>query len=265
MAVILKQDLVPQDMPGCSEILAASKREAADVTVGTTLFMRHYHVRSEGEYKRQMMARGKVMHHSLGSMIYGSTTDYSTDYDRNYGSLSSFILADSCGQLLCPTGHAVTPIPITEAVRIPSPDEIIQVHVTANMLEEKAKHYAPFLNREKLEADSDELVEGGKVFFERVMNGLDDIGVDTSSPCELFMALKNLGAYVEPREIADTLIETGSHIILISTFNGIALTYAREVLGCLKKANLKAIVIMGGLLNENMPGEELPVDVEENF
>ena len=289
--------------------------------------------------------------HSLGSMIYGSTTDYTGDYDRNYGSLSSFVLADTCGQLLFPTGHAVTPIPITEAVRIPSPDEIIQVHVTANMLEEKAKHYAPFLNVEKMTAIKDRLVAGGGLFFERVMNGMDDIGVDTRNPCELFMALKamgpaqlesrygagkedsqamrgripiqptdivwtinhrkdvicqriknlehslegvpavvastdvhefgkeivksvlekagmtifDLGANVEPDEIADTLIETDAKFILLSTFNGIALTYAKKLQDVLKKRQIQAHVIMGGLLNENIAGSDLPVEVSDDL
>ena len=62
-----------------------------------------------------------------GSMMYGNTIDFSSDYDRNYGALCSFVLADSCAELLFPSGHAVTPIPITEAIRIPSADEIIQV------------------------------------------------------------------------------------------------------------------------------------------
>jgi methylmalonyl-CoA mutase cobalamin-binding domain/chain len=289
--------------------------------------------------------------HAMGSMLYGNTIDFSADYDRNYGALCSFVLADTCGQMLFPTGHAVTPIPITEAIRIPSADEIIQVHVTANMLETKAKHYQAFLDIEKMTAEKDTLIKGGKVFFERVMNGLDELGIDTRNPNELFMALKalgparleehfgagqadpnamrghipikptdivwtigqkkdqicknigglehsldnvnaivgatdvhefgkeivkavllkagmhifDLGANVEPQEIVDTAIETESKFILISTFNGIALTYGKTLLDCLKKAGLHEVVIMGGLLNENMDGESLPVDVTDKL
>lgn len=288
---------------------------------------------------------------AMGSMLYGNTIDFSHDYDRNYGALCSFVLADTCGQLLLRTGHAVTPIPITEAIRIPSADEIIQVHITANMLEDKARHYQAFLDMEKLSAVKDTLVQGGKVFFERVMNGLEDIGIDTKNPCEVFLALKalgpakleeqfgagredpqamrgrvpikptdivwtidqrkeqicknigglehsldhingivactdvhefgkeivkaillragmtvfDLGANVEPKEIVDTVIETESTFVLISTFNGIALTYGRELTASLKEAGLDVVVIMGGLLNENMDGESLPVEVNEKL
>ena len=288
---------------------------------------------------------------SPGSMLYGNTIDFSNDYDRNYAALCSFVLADTCGQMLLPTGHAVTPIPITEAIRIPSAEEIIQVHVTANMLEEKAKHYQAYLDMDKMTVLKERLVIGGQIFFERVMNGLDDMGVDLKNPNELFLALKalgpaaleehfgagkkdphamrgripikptdivwtidqrkdqickniggldhsldhvnavvactdvhefgkeivkaillkagmdvfDLGANVEPQEIVDTVIETESKFILISTFNGIALTYAKELMASLQENGLDVYVIMGGLLNENMDGESLPVEVHEQL
>lgn len=291
-------------------------------------------------------------HHSMGSMLYGNTIDFSADYDRNYAALSSFVLADTCGQLIKPTGHAVTPIPITEAIRIPSADEIVQVHVVAHMLEEKATYYQAYLDREKLNAQKDILVAGGKVFFERVMNGLDEMGIDTKNPNELFLALKalgpakleeqfgagkadphamrghipikptdivatidhkkdeickhignlehsldktnavvactdvhefgkeivkaillkagmkifDLGANVSPKEVVDTVIETESKFVLISTFNGIALTYGKDLLADLKEEGLHDVtVIMGGLLNENMDGQSLPVDVGDTL
>ena len=291
-------------------------------------------------------------YHTPGSMMYGNTIDYSNDFNRNYGALSSFVLADSCAELLFPSGHAVTPIPITEAIRIPSADEIIQVHVTANMLEQKAHFYKDFLDVEKLKAQRDILLQGGKIFFERLMNGLDDIGIDTNNPCDMFMALKNmgvakmeelygsgkedskamrghipikptdivanidkrcdeicdsidnlensltgvnavvgatdvhefgkeivksvlieagatvfdLGANVTPDEVVDTVVETGSSFILMSTYNGIALTYGKTLLKDLKKKGLgDTTVIMGGLLNENMKGESLPVNVDKEL
>lgn len=288
---------------------------------------------------------------SPGSMLYGNTIDFSYDYDRNYAALCSFVLADTCGQMILPTGHAVTPIPITEAIRIPSAEEIVQVHVTANMLEEKAKHYQAYLDMEKMTVLKERLVIGGQIFFERVMNGLDDMGIDLTNPNEMFLALKalgpatleehfgagkkdvqamrgripikptdivwtidqrkeqicknigglehsldginaivactdvhefgkeiikaillkagmnvfDLGANVAPQEIVDTVIETESKFVLISTFNGIALTYAKELMICLKENELDIHVIMGGLLNENMDGEALPVEVHDQL
>lgn len=288
---------------------------------------------------------------SLGSMIYGNTIDFSNDYDKNYGALSSFQIADMAVQMHRPTGHAITPIPITEAVRVPSPDEIVQAHVISNMLEAKAQHYSSFMNWEKIECEKDKLVIGGQIFFERVMNGLDDMGIDIKNPCELFMSLKEIGAArleeyfgvgkkdpyamrgriplrptdivwtinnkekkvskniknlknslenvkivlgatdvhefgkeivkavllkagakvfdlgssVEPQEVIDTTIETESQFVIMSTFNGIALSYAKSLCELLEQNNLKPTFFMGGLLNENMDGGGLAVDVSDKL
>lgn len=290
-------------------------------------------------------------HHTMGSMINGNTIDCTSDFYHNYATLSSYLIADTAGQLLFPTGHAVAPVPITEAVRIPSPQEIVEVHCIANAITAKAEHYAEYLNLDKMKAQRDQLLAGGKVFFERILNGLDDMKIDIKNPCELFMALKglgaarleelfgagqekpeamrghipvhptdivwtitnrrdeickrlgpmdtelqhvpavvactdvhefgkeivksvltkagmdvfDLGANVLPSEIADTVIETDSRFVLVSTFNGIALTYAKQLLKVLKQRNLHPVVIMGGLLNENLNGEELPVPVEHQL
>lgn len=288
---------------------------------------------------------------SVGSMLYGNTIDFSDNFEKNYGALSSFLIADMACQMHHPTGHAVTPIPITEAIRVPSPEEIVQVHVASKMLEEKAKYYSQYLDWNKMNMEKETLIIGGQLFYERVMNGLDDIGIDINNPCELFMSLKeigtarleehfgsgkkslnamrgriplrptdivwtinnrqkticneienlenslseikviavatdvhefgkeivksvllkagakvfDLGSSVEPQEIIDTAIETESKIIVISTFNGFALTYAKNLYELLEKSNLEMSVIMGGLLNENMDESGLAVDVSDKL
>lgn len=286
-----------------------------------------------------------------GSMIYGNTIDFGFDYDRNFGALASFVNGDIIGQNRCPSGHAVTVIPVTEAARIPSADEIIQGHMTVDIMIEKARFYENYINWDKIEADKNILVTCGRVFYERVLNGLDDIGVDLQHPGEILGALKaigpeqleekfgvgqadklamrhripvrptdivstinkkqsdisdkienisdslkgynvivgstdvhefgkeivknvllrananvfDLGSSVPVSEIVDTVVETESTVVLISTFNGIALSFAKELQEALDKNNLKAHIIMGGLLNENKDGSDLPVDVTEDL
>jgi len=286
-----------------------------------------------------------------GSMIYGNTIDFGFDYDRNFGALASFVNGDIIGQNRCPSGHAVTVIPVTEAARIPSADEIIQGHMTVDIMIEKARFYKNYINWDKIEADKNILVTCGRVFYERVLNGLDDIGVDLQHPGEILGALKaigpeqleekfgvgqadklamrhripvrptdivstinkkqsdisdkienisdslkgynvivgstdvhefgkeivknvllrananvfDLGSSVPVSEIVDTVVETESTVVLISTFNGIALSFAKELQEALDKNNLKAHIIMGGLLNENKDGSDLPVDVTEDL
>lgn len=225
--------------------------------------------------------------------------------------------------------------------------------MTVDMMFEKARFYAPFINWEKVEAEKNILVACGKIFFERVLNGLDDLGIDITHAGEVFGALKaigaeqleehfgvgqadkqamrgrwpvrptnivatimkkqddvcakvkvpvlegcldghrvivastdvhefgkeivknvmlkagatifDLGSNVPTTEILETMIETESRHIVISTFNGIALSYAQELVKGLRERNLSATIVMGGLLNENLEGSELPVDVTKQL
>ena len=71
----------------------------------------------------------------------------------------------------------------------------------------------------------------------------------------------DIGTNVATREIAEAVVETASQFIAVSTFNGIALSYATELLEALKSYDLDNPVFMGGLLNENQENGNLPVDV----
>lgn len=298
-------------------------------------------------------AMGKInKYNTPGSMIYGNTIDYGYDIPRNFGAMASFSMADAIGQMHFPSGHAVCPIPVTEAVRVPSADEIIEAHHTVDMMIEKAKHYGDYLDYEKVQSEADILVTCGNVFFERVLNGLDSMHIDITHAGEVLSALKaigvdqletnfgvglkkdnvmrgrvpvrptsiiqiiniqqdevmgkiknidekpltginvvvgatdvhefgkeicknilssaganvfDLGSTISIDELADTIIETESKVALVSTYNGIALSFAKDMLKKFKEENIDIPVIMGGRLNENMEGSELPVDVSKEI
>ncbi len=288
-------------------------------------------------------------HHTPGTMIFGNTVDYGLDYQRNYGALASFSLADAIFQRHTPTGHAVASVPVTEAVRIPTAQEIVDGHLTVDMMIEKSKFMAPFINWERVNAERDLYIFCGKIFFERMMNALDDLGVYINHPGEIFAALKaigprqlednfgagekttsgerlpvrptdmiknlnskkdqalarfgeieaelsgekvlvgstdihdygkeivkailtkagatvfDLGNYVTPEEVVDTLIETEAKAVALSTYNGIALSYAKELTEKMRESGTEATLILGGQLNENMEGGSLAVDVTEEL
>ena len=53
-------------------------------------------------------------------MVYGNTVDYTADHARNRDVLVEYLTVDIGAQLHRPTGHAINPVPLTEAERIPS-------------------------------------------------------------------------------------------------------------------------------------------------
>ena len=75
----------------------------------------------------------------------------------------------------------------------------------------------------------------------------------------------DIGTDASPDEIAETVIETDSDYVAISTYNGIALTFAKRVLAEMEKAGITVPVFMGGVLNETMDGEKLPIDVTDKL
>ena len=284
-----------------------------------------------------------------GSMIYGNTIDFGTDIPRNYGALSSFTMADIIGQMKYPTGHAVTAIPVTEAIRVPSAEEIIDSHHTVDIMMEKAQYYMNFIDFGHIEEEARLLNVCGNVFFERVLNGLDDLGVDITHAGQIMAVLKGIGSEQLERsfgvgrldklamrgrvpvcptniiqtisatgdhlisrmkglvekplsginvvlgatdihvfgkevikkillvaganvydlggatpveEFADTLIETGSKFLVVSTYNGMAYSFAKAMAEKLKELHLEDVkFLMGGRLNEAMEGADLPEDV----
>ena len=76
----------------------------------------------------------------------------------------------------------------------------------------------------------------------------------------------DLGTYVTAEEITDNVMETECRAVFISTFNGVALSFAKEVLSKLKEQGLDNVtLVLGGALNENMDGSMLALDVTDDL
>lgn len=129
----------------------------------------------------------------LGSMFYGDTISVSRNLSRNWGVVGEYLLWDIMAQLECPTGHAVHPLPITEALRIPSADEIAEIHSFGRQVEQAARRMHPWVNFEPARAFARQVTTAGQTVCERALAGLEDAGVDVANPLQLLYVLKGLG------------------------------------------------------------------------
>jgi methylmalonyl-CoA mutase cobalamin-binding subunit len=129
-----------------------------------------------------------------GSMVYGNTTIYAERVVENYANLASYLLIDIIGQRIRPTGHGLNPVPATEAMRIPEIDEIVEAHLFANRLAQRAEGYERLFDLEAADRVADRLVEAGQRFKENVLRGLAGSGIDTANPFELLLAIRRIGA-----------------------------------------------------------------------
>lgn len=92
--------------------------------------------------------------------------------------------------------------------------------------------------------------EHGKYLVERALSGLGVRIVDG-------------GVSVDPENLVACAVAGRADIIAVSTYNGVALRYCREVQAAMDACGLKAGLLMGGRLNE-IPSDSnsgLPVDV----
>ncbi|MBT5414004.1 MAG: hypothetical protein HOK81_05330, partial [Rhodospirillaceae bacterium] len=104
-----------------------------------------------------------------GPMVYGATTLYGPDLDANYASLSHYLTFDIATLRDRPTGHALTPIPVTEYTRIPEPGEIVEAHVVANRLIERAATVEPLIDFAVVDQIAEDLVAGGERFRDALL------------------------------------------------------------------------------------------------
>jgi methylmalonyl-CoA mutase cobalamin-binding domain/chain len=129
-----------------------------------------------------------------GSMVYGNTTIFVADPVENYANLASYLLVDILAQRTRPSGHGLNPVPVTEAMRIPEIDEIVDAHLFANRLVQRAEGYLAFLDLEQADRLAERMLEGGRRFQAAVLKGLGEAGIDLRNPFELLLALRRIGA-----------------------------------------------------------------------
>ena len=122
-------------------------------------------------------------------MIYGNTTLYQGSGSDNYAVLGSYLTVDAVGQRLKPSGHALNPVPVTEAERIPDIEEIIDAHRFAQRLVERSAALLPLIDVGEADRTAARLIAGGERFRDSVLAGLGDgastrpIPSSSCSPC----------------------------------------------------------------------------------
>jgi methylmalonyl-CoA mutase cobalamin-binding subunit len=129
----------------------------------------------------------------IGSMIYGDTISFSSDFDQNRGLVAEYLLWDILAQLECPTGTAVHPLPVTEAMRVPSAGEIAEAHCLGRRIEKTARRLWPHIDFSAAYDFSAKMCSAGKTVFDNALDGLNEAGVDIRDPVQMLYVLKMLG------------------------------------------------------------------------
>jgi len=170
------------------------ERHIVETLMGCTMGHCYGHTFSD-PVSRWAMQRGLAqLGGGPGTMVYGNTTSYGPDLTENYASLAAYIGIDIMAQRRLPTGHAINPVPVSEALRIPDIDEIIDANLFANRLIERTELAAPLYDEAHVDRITSQLVDGANRFYRAVLAAFGDRGIDTQNPFEMLLSLKRMGA-----------------------------------------------------------------------
>jgi methylmalonyl-CoA mutase cobalamin-binding domain/chain len=128
------------------------------------------------------------------SYTQGDTIGNTTDFDANMAVLNTDVLFTKMVDLRYKLGSAPIAVPVTEIERIPTWQEVATVQTISRRLEEYVPMVEPVVDWGQIEAMRDELVRGGKAFFEAAIGGLAGAGIDVRDPGQLLLVLKRLGS-----------------------------------------------------------------------
>lgn len=170
------------------------ERHAVETLIGAPMAHCYGHTYSDPAARLAFQRALAAVCDAPGSMIYGNTTSYGTGHAANYAALGRYLLVDVIGQRTRPTGHAVNPVPVTEAERIPDVGEIVDALRFAGRVIDDTPAMSPLFAPDSVDAMADRIVAGGRAFRDRVLDGLAGIGIDTDNPMELLLAIRRLGA-----------------------------------------------------------------------
>jgi methylmalonyl-CoA mutase cobalamin-binding subunit len=128
------------------------------------------------------------------SFMHGDTIANGPDIEVNAATVSVDVLFMKATDAHYRIGGAIKAVPVTEAVRVPTWQEVAAVHAMSRRLE----HYIPVAENNfdwaRIDQLAATLVAGGRRFFESVLGGLKRGGVDVTDPIEFLLTLKTLGA-----------------------------------------------------------------------
>ncbi|MGN6665305.1 MAG: cobalamin B12-binding domain-containing protein [Solirubrobacterales bacterium] len=128
------------------------------------------------------------------SFIQGDTIGNTPDFDANMAVLNTDVLFMKMVDSRYRLGGAPIAVPVTETERIPAWQEVATVQAISRRLEDYVPLVEPVVDWAKIEAMRDELVRGGRAFYDAVTTGLAGAGIDVRDPAQLLLVLKRLGS-----------------------------------------------------------------------
>ena len=155
--------------------------------------------------------------------------------------LTTSVMIDVATQLRRPTGHALNPVPLSEAERIPDADEILEVHLMARELEIEVRRGAPLLDWAWAERRAAEAVAYARAFRDGALAHFADAGADPGDAGALLLALRRTTPAALERAIR---IPASRELLELETWkHGVVATVAERARRSLPRLDGRRIVL----------------------
>jgi len=132
--------------------------------------------------------------HNVISYLNGNTIDATEDFNAHYAVVTAEVISFVNAELLYKTGVTFCLIPASEVLRVPTKEEIAEVHQVARVAQGKAKEFGEMLDFSDVNKIRALLVAKGQQFFKNIKKGLPELGVDITDPVQILLAVRRLGA-----------------------------------------------------------------------
>ena len=135
------------------------------------------------------------VHRVPPSFTHGDTNSFDADgsFDRNAAIVFNDVYYTAARELRFPTGAALHATPVTEALRIPTEDELVQSLVIVSEAIRRARAGSELVDWRPVLQLRDRILSGGREFYQKMMSGLAALGVDTHDPLQLILATRRIG------------------------------------------------------------------------
>jgi methylmalonyl-CoA mutase cobalamin-binding subunit len=132
--------------------------------------------------------------HVPAGFVQGDTIGNRADFDANAGVVATDVLFMKAVDYRYRLGGAPIAVPVTELERIPTWQEVAQVHAINRRLEEYLPSVVSAIDWPQIEAARDRLVQGGRRFFDAAIGTMRESGIDVHDPAAVLVVIKRLGA-----------------------------------------------------------------------
>lgn len=132
--------------------------------------------------------------HVPAGFVQGDTIGNRADFEANAGVVSTDVLFMKAVDYRYRLGGAPIAVPVTELERIPTWQEVAQVHAINRRLEEYLPSVARAIDWPQIEATRDQLVQGGRRFFDTAITTMRESGINVHDPAAVLVVIKRLGA-----------------------------------------------------------------------